>query len=391
MIVFETDGEIDLKTALVFGISAKKDDNAIGLFGTGLKYALAIIMREGATVTICSGGTTRSLGVEPVSARGKEFDLVTLDGESLGFTTHLGHHWEPWQAFRELYCNTLDEGGSYYKAGSVAPQKGKSFIAVELPSFDLVMDNLDKYFITKPADLVLEGVEVHKRASLELFYKTIKVSDCALSKYTYDIKKNINLTEDRTPMYNWQINDAIAKAVSRCNDTSFIRDWLTQLEPMYEHGVTFGDAAYWSDEFKSVCAEFCDSVGKANPSAMKQYRKSLGVTGERFKDAKLSEVQEAQLLKAKGIVAALDGNEDIHHTHVRVVQDIGKNILGMCRDNTLFLTTRVFDQGTKQVATTLYEEYIHLTRGYRDNNYEMQTFLFDKILSMYENAVGEAI
>ena len=393
MVVFETEGLLDLKTALVFGVSAKPNDDSIGLFGTGLKYALAILMREGAKVVVHTGLDTHVVGIESLETRGKEFDVVTLDGAGLGFTTRLGHHWEVWQAFRELHCNTLDEGGRTYRAHRVTPAEGKTFVTVELTAFDDVLTNLSKYFITKEPDLLLNGVAVHKRTSMELFYKKVKVVDTIMSKFTYDIKTRIDLTEDRTPKYTWQVSSAIARAISTCTDKVFLRDWLTQSQQSYENDVSFADTDVddWSTEFKELCAEFCDSIGRANPSAMKQYRKWLGVQGERFVDVRLTPVQQSQLDKAKLICAKLEGTDKIHDMKIRTVTDIGKNILGMYRDGTIFITARVFDQGTKAVASTLYEEYVHCTHGYRNNTYEIQTFLFDKIMSMYEENIGEAI
>jgi len=46
MITFENDGEIDLRAISQFGINVKTGDSPIGFFGTGLKYALAVLMRE---------------------------------------------------------------------------------------------------------------------------------------------------------------------------------------------------------------------------------------------------------------------------------------------------------------------------------------------------------
>ena len=54
-IIFENPGEIDPVAIITFGINVKESDHPIGFFGTGLKYALAILLREGQPITIQSG------------------------------------------------------------------------------------------------------------------------------------------------------------------------------------------------------------------------------------------------------------------------------------------------------------------------------------------------
>jgi len=43
MIVFENQGEIDLIAFTPFGVNTKETDSPIGFFGTGLKYATAVL------------------------------------------------------------------------------------------------------------------------------------------------------------------------------------------------------------------------------------------------------------------------------------------------------------------------------------------------------------
>lgn len=47
MIIFRNAGTIDPKSITTFGVSSKENPGAIGFFGTGLKYALAILLRHG--------------------------------------------------------------------------------------------------------------------------------------------------------------------------------------------------------------------------------------------------------------------------------------------------------------------------------------------------------
>ena len=117
MITFSNPGTFDLRSATLIGASAKQCEDSIGLFGTGLKYAIAILLREQQKITIISQGeessppTTYTFTTKEISMRGKSFSIICCNGEELSYTTEYGKKWELWQALRELYANCLDEGG----------------------------------------------------------------------------------------------------------------------------------------------------------------------------------------------------------------------------------------------------------------------------------------
>jgi len=66
-------------------------------------------------------------------------------------------------------------------------------------------------------------------------------------------------------------------------------------------------------------------------------------------------------------------------------------VMPLHQDETIFIAERVFHMGTKQMASALIEEYIHLKHGYHDMTRELQTFLFDKIVSLGEEINGEPL
>ena len=53
-VYFKNNGEIDIDAVTTFGVSVK-DEGAIGMFGTGLKYTISVILRLGGKITIYSG------------------------------------------------------------------------------------------------------------------------------------------------------------------------------------------------------------------------------------------------------------------------------------------------------------------------------------------------
>ena len=108
---FYSETKLDPLAFSVMGVSAKENDNAIGFFGTGFKYAIAIILRNGGSVRIESEGEKWEFDTVPVSFRGQETKQVVCNDKELGYTTDYGKLWSVADAFRELYCNAKDENG----------------------------------------------------------------------------------------------------------------------------------------------------------------------------------------------------------------------------------------------------------------------------------------
>lgn len=116
-LVFQNPGLIDLDAVTTLGVSVKDGDTPIGYFGTGLKFAIATVLRNGGTLTLWRGKVAHHFATDAGTVRGEPFEFVTMDGKRLGFTTQLGRNWEPWMAFRELASNCRDEGGRYFDSG----------------------------------------------------------------------------------------------------------------------------------------------------------------------------------------------------------------------------------------------------------------------------------
>jgi len=103
-ICFNTPGEIDTRLITTLGTNVKAKDSPIGFFGTGLKYAIAILLREKQTIKIIGPRSTLTFSTQSDEIRGKTFEFIVMqesDAESgaelrktqLGFTTELGKNW----------------------------------------------------------------------------------------------------------------------------------------------------------------------------------------------------------------------------------------------------------------------------------------------------------
>lgn len=386
---FGNNGAIELAAITTMGISVKDSDNPIGFFGTGLKYALAVLLREKAEITIKSRDFTAMVFGSKINVRGKEFTTVNLDvrracGETLfvdmGITTHLGANWGFSEAFRELYSNTLDEGGEVWKS-SECDKTFDTVISVKSDGIEGAYDSREELFPNLRNKTLLyqnDMVQVYKWFSDNLYYKGVKVHETGGSYFTYNFLDGQSLTEDRTLSSLWRAKYEVSNilAANLC---------YNEAVAMFSSGEPFESECDMSDR-PTVSPGFLDAVKYALkhldlPYAYEGLLRSHLNFEAIYKDvtSELTRLEQSTLKAAKEFLKdSLCRNLDDYP--IKVMDSLGKDIVGKASDGTIYLARGYLIQGMNYVAATIYEEYIHLFKGLRDNCYEMQTFLFDTII-----------
>lgn len=399
MIIFENPGEIDLRSISTFGVSVKEGDNPIGFFGTGLKYAIAVLLRTGHEVSIHAGLTEVRFGVQRDAVRGQDFEFVTMavgdaPAAPIGFTTQLGKQWELWMAYREIACNCKDEKGeAHYTDVEPKPQASVTRIVVKGQDFEAVFADSHLYLLADKPYLTIGTTEVRNRRGHDLFYRGVRVMQLPRpALYTYNFNSKLELTEDRTVKNTWEIPGRIVRAVLQSDDDSFIRAVITASDEMFEGALDFhGYGTPASERFLYVVGEtLSDRMCKVNATAMRVWMEATKQTVAP-REIGLTKVQLVSLNRALDFTAKI--GIQIRDTYpIKFVESLGDGTLGLAQDGTIYISERVFDiGGTKQLASTLIEEYIHLRHGWKDLTRELQTFLFEKLVSVGEELVGEPL
>lgn len=391
LVIFENPGEIDPRLISTFGVNVKESDSAIGFFGTGLKYALAILVREGCAVTIWSGLTRYEFGKRVEEIRGKPFEFVTMNGEPMGFTTEVGKKWQLWMAYRELYCNAQDEGGRCDEADTEPdPEAGLTRVIVSGDAFTAVRRDHWRYFIGGEPMIVTPNIEIHDRHGAGVYFRGVLVGTAGAkpTRYTYNLRTAVELTEDRTLKDQWTVSYEIARAVVTSDNRDFIRACVNNGDLYHEGGVDYDWDFKPSAAFMEVMESLVlDRVASANQSAIKAFKKNA-TTKTAPKTIVLNPVEVKMLEKARAFCARL-GFEITYP--VSVVESLGTEILGMAADETIYVSHRAFMMGTKTVAGTLIEEFIHLKHGLSDCTRGLQNYLLDRLVSMGELQIGEPL
>lgn len=262
-IVFKTPGKLDLRALTVFGMNAKPNTNSpIGFFGTGLKYAMAVLARENLPVTIYTNDVMWEIKANETNFRGKDFKAIQLFRHKkwlgtavrdLPFTTEFGKTWELWQAFRELYSNTLDENGEAFISEEnlgLEIESSYTYIVVEGERF--VQEYIDREKTFLPDAIRQQTnyeapVQVVERPSNAIYYRGIRVYDLpkgTISKYTYNILCPVDLTEDRTAKYPFCLAQIIEAYAQRTDNVEHIRSIVDPEPKTWESKLTWDYGHY---------------------------------------------------------------------------------------------------------------------------------------------------
>lgn len=415
-IIFHNPGEIDIKGAHIAGLSAKDDTaTAIGYFGTGLKYVIACVLRNGGSITIYSGLTCHEFFASKLDFRGKEFQQIgcktTYAGtmgdtaepvtELLGFTTDYGKDWKPWQIFRELYANARDEGGDVYQGGNGAPRIGPDMTNIVVWGWkELESEYLNRDEIILPKGKFWNGetseVQCSYGPSTWLYYKGVRVDNRACT-FMWNFLRNLILTEDRTlaPRMLSTTYRPVRDFILHQMDEQHIRQILGRMgggDRFFErNALEWYTAPKTTGECSEAFAKVATALYRANPGAYEDYAQLAHAYCPELVEArkvKLTPLQEKMLERAKALVSKAGFEAEIRQIPI-IVEQLGGRILGKYEAGTISLSPMTFDQGTKQVVSTLYEECLHARTGYADLTYEMQTHLFNTIIGLFEELWGE--
>lgn len=283
-VVFETPGLIDVRAFTIMGAHAKPNtDNPIGFFGTGLKFAIAILVRLGAEPVVWIGKDKLTFSKKTSKFRGTDLETIKMtvlkDGNKratsyeLPFTTRYGQRREVWQAFRELESNTRDERGRTYlvdTAGAfndlslVCGNGDSTRIVIDLLAFTEVAEKIDEIFLPRARRSAPGTIlEIFDGESDKMYYRTMRAMDLKKpSIFTYNIIEEQQLTEDRTLKYEFYTKDAVARWVLSVATVDEVEKVLKAGEDMWEHGLEFPAHVKPSAAFEEVMRDRRRGVSK---------------------------------------------------------------------------------------------------------------------------------
>lgn len=277
MITLQNPGLLEIDFIKTMGVNVKDDEFSIGTFGTGLKYAIAVFLREDVKFQLFIGRNEFEFYTEEKTLRGKDFRFCYMksphDSTPLGFTTELGKNWDLWQAYREIHSNCLDENGEIVEGSMGLSDDTTTFI------FDNIEKqvNISEIFINWDLPKLLyssEEIEIYEGESDFIYYQGIKAKTIyPISKYTYNIKKECYLTEDRLLCFDSDVKRVINKSVLELAETNIevMENIITSTNDCFEAelGMEYHCTSTPSVTFKEAVKEVQKSNKSINYSVTK--------------------------------------------------------------------------------------------------------------------------
>ncbi len=416
-IKIENKGEIDINSLLLIGATNKRDNkNAIGYFGSGLKYAMAVLLKNKIPFHIFSGEKEIKVTVGRKNFRGVKVDVIKVNGKFTSMTTDMGPDWESWFSVREIYCNAIDEGEhSIGISNDCKGEKGKTlfFISFDKNSKNM-FDNWNDYFSDKREDLIQEESQTKiysgKSDKLIIYRKGVQ---CYQSKekslFHYDLPW-VKINESRVLEDMWDTTYELARQLSRVASLRVVRQILDGYKGSFEEKLQWSIVGSFNDNWleaiagrriviDNIAGYFAEEIAGKNCLILPQelatslkdyYGNKVVVLGRSDNHSSGTELKTTaqQALYLKDSLEFLEkGGIKIEYPIIIWKFDdnttLGQGISGNIR-----LSEEVFDMGKRIIVATLLEEASHIISGASDKTRSFQDFLFNKIISMLEEKVG---
>lgn len=426
--LIENKGEIDINALILMGGSTKRDSTtAIGYYGSGLKYAISVMVRKEIPFRIYAGMNEHVITTKVVKFRDKEFKQILVNGQDTSLTTDMGPDWQGWSAIRETVSNSIDEGESIVVNETDILQPKEGYTRIYIGHHDEVQDvlsNWNRYFSLDRTDAIVECEmgkmfpHIDEQEALLLYRRGIQCYYAKSSKslYEYDLPK-ITINESRVcdNIYSAKVLatkylvENATKEIARnvlnngCKDKGY---WEGSMDWYYDAYSTVMNPA-WKEAVSNkilinqdVGGFFTNLLAGPHYMVTKSLAKKLkkefpevqvyGV-GEDGDDTVYKEhldiTPKMQYMLKKAGEFLKECKYTITHD-VEIVEFNKADTLGRATDQKILLSNKLFDMGMKELVMTMIEEEEHLCTGHGDCSREMQNHLFRKWTSQMEEQYG---
>jgi len=389
---FVNPGEIDVRCITTMGVNVKSE-GAIGYFGTGLKYAIAVLLREGQSIEIWSGRDRYSFWADEETIKGKCFQIVKMSSSydptvSLGFTTDLGRNWTLEDAYREIYCNCKDEHGDPEAAdqnaiGTKAANLQNDHTIIRLTGQKIWEQHQQRRrLILDPNRLPIwssDSLQIYHGSSSRLYYRGIAAQDGEKRyKFTYNFICDMQLSEDRE-LISYYASSKLAAELLQCDDEVIVETVFEDKESL-EATIPY---LTWHSSPGPTFLTVAERLRRRDPIDCPQSVSSLWQQYATWPEnarqsVQLTNSQSAALAAAK-LWLARCGFNIVQHD-VTVCADLGHNILGMVDSGQIFIAIAAF-ASLDLLKGTLIEELLHLERKILDGRL-MQDAMLREILRL---------
>lgn len=412
-------GLIEEQAFTLIGASTKRgEEGKIGFFGSGLKYSLAVLLRNQINFKIFSGLQEIKITNQKTTFRDQEFNQIFINGQATGFTNEMGIDWKAWYPVREIYCNALDEAsGTIEEVADFDLKEGETHFYIEkCESIKEIMDNWNDYFTNRRSDIILDtpGFKVycgHEKKYI-LYRRGVQCYKMDHSSlYHYD-DKEFQINESRTLSSSSDATYMMACQISKYANKEMIKNifdnYGENIESKFNYAYASTFNTNWLDVIngrklvrKSVAGHYANIIQQGNclilPGQLIDGLKRcfgdkvtvLGYSTEAGDHVIVdkTEAQEKKITQALSFLFEA-GIPVSYKIHVAIFPE--EAVLGsvIMSSKTILLSGAAFEHGQKKLIETILEEYFHIKSGCHDYTRSFQDFIINQMVSAMEERTG---
>lgn len=421
-------GEIDIRAFSKMGASSKRDDSTkIGMFGSGLKYSIAYLLRNKIAFKVFSGYREINFTLKEEVFRDKLINTICINGRETDLTTEMGMDWQHWFIIREIYCNALDESEGKIEIvklelEDIEPTEDFTTFYIEVDSkFKEIIENWNDYFSEKRTDLVYSDADFNQiytgGEKLLVYRKGILCHKLTIpSLFHYDMSW-IQINESRTILSEWDFKYKLVSFIKNITDKKIIHRMIYNINNYWEKDFYWDLNGVFSDAWKKTIGKKWlvpyESAGlweeEINgelkgkhiilPNTMiKSLKMSFGsdirVIGETDGDETgsrkiIENLDKKQKYYLDEAISFLENAEYQIKYPIKVVKFSNENTLGQADKETIYLSEKLFNMGLKKIVAVIVEESEHNSTGFGDMTRAFQDHLFHLYISSLEDKSGK--
>jgi len=413
----QSKGEIETEALSLMGASTKKEDfNTIGKYGSGGKYSISSLIRNGIDFKIFSGEKNIDIKTEETTFRGQTFSKIIIDGQKTSLTTSMGgSEWDgAFAPIREIYSNALDEDSDSIveETELVEGRYGYTTYFIELnQGVRDFKENIFNYFCIKNPSVLFSNKHIsayeNPMGTLRLFRKGIlcKEDQKVKSLFQYN-STEFKINESRVLSDTWDARYTIGSGWKMCSNEASVIQLIEHLRDSnmgtYEHELIWGSGTpfskAWHDVLKDktiVGVEFVEMFSDhdlknaiALPfeivKKLKNQFNNLNVLGLSVNSESLcievkkpSEILQNKVIDAMGFLLQTDYRHRLDKPTIKYVKFSDKDVLGQFKDECILLSTKLDSYSTDEISKIIIEENEHGITGFDDKTRSFQNHLFN--------------
>ena len=416
------EGLIDEKALNLIGVSDKRgNDEKIGYCGSGLKYAIAYLLRNNHDVELYSGKKKISIDTVKGEFRDQEYDIIRINKRETSFTTSMGPDWKLWFAVREIYSNAIDEGNATIEIkDGITPDINKTIFCIRVDDgINEIINNFDSYFATRRKEIHSGYASYHgtvklydpiARGKANIYRKGIRCYETNLkSIFDYDFD-NIEINESRVIKYSFQLPDAldhyyrhtdnqyiIQQLFEQINNKEYLEnsiDWdQNEFSPAWLDAIAnrilipYELSGWYAGEFEMpihlpgkliLCLQmhFKDKI--KTPIGMKK-------NGVNYREINYNDLHNMNKAIWKAVKDFCKECEYQIPYDVKFVEFSDENVFGSVDNGNVLIGLTAFSRGKFEVLSTLIEEIVHIESKKGDETRSFQDALIRHFVNYMQN------